>query len=862
MQIDLSPAEMEANNGVRFTWNILPQTKETEDKLAIPLTALYTPNRWRENIRVPYKVVTCSAQGCGTALNPFCPINYNNNTWQCIICQNRNNFPINYHGMTEMQTVAEVQPQFQTIEYQMDEVKSSPAFLFCIDLCISQQELNSVVAHIIHAVASLPPDALVGVITFGANIHVYDLHAQFCAKSYTFPGTKITTTEQLSQRLGISFSKTHAAAGKSLSQPGQPPQQQQPQQPPHHANPLHEQHQSHQFSRFLGTVLDSQEVITNILNGLQPDSWTYTTTTRPSRCTGLAMSLALNLLEYIHHNKNARLLMFIGGASVTSLPEELVQKDLQRMGQKYALENKGSTQQQLQDAEKERKERYIATQKTDPNVGQVASSTFGEPLRSHHDITKGDAPFYQNACAFYLDLAAKAAKACHIVDIFACCLDQVGLAEMHPVVTQTGGELVLDDSFDHGTFRGSIKKLFRSWPQYDANGAEIGSSLAFSFGSYLKVLASKEVVINGGLGHCTNLNVPGKNTNMKTPLGAGKTQEWYLGGLTDDTTFGVYFSMNEQNKKTTSSGGQQMAPQSPSAYAQHAYFQFQTLFREPNGSTVMRVTTVAKPMSEESNALRQHFDEQAAVVAMTRLALHKVALDPLQDIRRWLDKQLILLCVRFAHYNHKDPQSFQLPENLSLYPTQMYYLRRSPLINIKNSSPDETVFMRTVALKQSTENTLTIIQPTLMAYSLQNQDPATGEFFGQPVSLDSSQLNPQRILLLDSYFNIVVYYGATIAQWKKQKIWQDPQYAHVEQLCMAPLRDLRDAMELRCPCPRYIECVEGGSQQRFLLVKLNPSTAATVGSGGDAINFTDDITVGTFIQHLKRLVTDNPKPTN
>jgi protein transport protein SEC23 len=63
----------------------------------------------------------------------------------------------------------------------------------------------------------------------------------------------------------------------------------------------------------------------------------------------------------------------------------------------------------------------------------------------------------------------------------------------------------------------------------------------------------------------------------------------------------------------------------------------------------------------------------------------------------------------------------------------MFHLRRSQFLQVKplrdrvvdpcdvqvfNSSPDETAFFRTVVLRESVTNTLVMIQPTLMAYSL------------------------------------------------------------------------------------------------------------------------------------------------
>lgn len=61
----------------------------------------------------------------------------------------------------------------------------------------------------------------------------------------------------------------------------------------------------------------------------------------------------------------------------------------------------------------------------------------------------------------------------------------------------------------------------------------------------------------------------------------------------------------------------------------------------------------------------------------------------------------------------------------------------------------------------------------------------------------------------------------------------------------------------RFPIPRYIDCDQGGSQARFLLSKVNPSTThassgAYGASGGQAIP-TDDVSLQVFMEHLKKL---------
>ena len=62
-------------------------------------------------------------------------------------------------------------------------------------------------------------------------------------------------------------------------------------------------------------------------------------------------------------------------------------------------------------------------------------------------------------------------------------------------------------------------------------------------------------------------------------------------------------------------------------------------------------------------------------------------------------------------------------------------------------------------------------------------------------------------------------------------------------------------MAERIPVPRYIVCDAGGSQARFLLSKLNPSTTHQSSYGGNQAQmiFTDDVSLQVFMEHLKKL---------
>lgn len=76
-------------------------------------------------------------------------------------------------------------------------------------------------------------------------------------------------------------------------------------------------------------------------------------------------------------------------------------------------------------------------------------------------------------------------------------------------------------------------------------------------------------------------------------------------------------------------------------------------------------------------------------------------------------------------------------------------------------------------------------------------------------------------------------------------------YCCLETNCVA-----QELIADRFPLPRFIVCDAGGSQARFLLSKLNPSTTHTSGGYGGGVSsqtiFTDDVSLQTFMDHLMK----------
>lgn len=152
--------------------------------------------------------------------------------------------------------------------------------------------------------------------------------------------------------------------------------------------------------------------------------------------------------------------------------------------------------------------------------------------------------------------------------------------------------------------------------------------------------------------------------------------------------------------------------------------------------------------------------------------------------------------------------------------------------------------------REDVNNSLVMIQPTLTRFSF--DEPPT------PVLLDSVSIQGNVILLMDTFFHVLIWHGETIAAWRKAKYHEDPNYANFKELLEAPVEEAQAILSSRFPTPRYIVCDQGGSQARFLLAKVNPSTThQQVGFGGqqgqgEAIA-TDDVNLQVFMEHLKKL---------
>uniref|UniRef100_A0A1I8FJN7 Protein transport protein SEC23 n=1 Tax=Macrostomum lignano TaxID=282301 RepID=A0A1I8FJN7_9PLAT len=119
--------------------------------MVVPLGALYTPLKERPDLP---------------------PIHYE---------------PVVNGGMTEQSLPAELIPQFATLEYRLPPQRIAihpPVFLIVLDTCLEEPELAAVKESLQMSLSFLPPNALVGLITFGKMVQVHELGCEGISKSH------------------------------------------------------------------------------------------------------------------------------------------------------------------------------------------------------------------------------------------------------------------------------------------------------------------------------------------------------------------------------------------------------------------------------------------------------------------------------------------------------------------------------------------------------------------------------------------------------------------------------------------------------------------------------------------------------
>lgn len=400
-----------------------------------------------------YDAIRCN--GCSAVLNPYVQVDFRTKLWTCPFCTTRNHFPPHYaENISETSLPAELISQFTTVEYEVQTpAVGPPCFLFCVDTCIDEDELEHLRDALQQSLNLLPEDALVGLITFGTLVHVHELGFSDCPKSYVFRGEKEYATQKVQEMLGITPMRGGQAVGGpgGGAIPGRQPA----------------------LGRFLLPVSECTFALEQVLEDLQRDPWPCQPDERQQRCTGTALSVALGLLESSVPRQGSRVMLFIAGPPTVG-------------------------------------------------PGTIVNRSKKESIRSHLDLSKNQAPLNKPATDFFKGLSDRAMANSVVVDVFACALDQVGALELKPLISRTGGLVVLADKFGQSVFRESLRRAFERQPStIDEAGNTIPGSLQMGFGCQVEVIHSREFKIAGAIGPCASLKKNNGTSVAENETGIG-----------------------------------------------------------------------------------------------------------------------------------------------------------------------------------------------------------------------------------------------------------------------------------------------------------------------------------------------------
>lgn len=784
-------------DGVRITWNNVPKSKLQHQRNVVPLSALYTPLNNKSPIPTYPESVALSCRQCKAYANPFVNVVQQGGLrYQCLFCSFMNTLP----QMKDDSWHPALDPQNTTIEYITPRhAQRGPIFMYVVDTCFEGDDVKEAYAglrdSISDLVALLPSDSLVCFISFGAHVQLHDFLAPH--RSIVFNGNKSYLLEEMQQYLHLNG--TSNTSNKGL-------------------NPL--------TQRFLNRVDLVEYQLNTIVDLLINNVFPHPDSHRPKRATGCAMRIATLTVQALLGRDVAaggHIFCFIGGA-VTYGP------------------------------------------------GKVVDVHKKEPIRSHHDIEKSRVAQLPNissgvakvnpllwteAKVFYSEVASILSSIGISMNLFIGSYDQAGLHEMSVVCGRTGGSVLMCDSFNTTLFKQSFIKFFaRKQPADDdpnADEEEEDGSLLMAFNSTLECRTNKDIRIQGLIGHASSIPLQESSVanSMVSPtvIGEGNTNAWKLCSVNLQSTYAIYFDKLDSDGNNAT------------------YVQFTFYYQHPNGEYRLRVSTLRLGVigDQDPQNLLVGFDAQAALAAIARSQIDKLyapgqsfwtlAFDS-KDLNKHLDKMLVDYCSNFAQYTKGDPLSFTIFDQYFELAALIFHLRRSPFIRVFNSSPDETSFYHHVLMHEDVVNIGTMVKPLLLSYDINvfGQLDANGELMTDPISvdLDSSSLGSEKILLLDTFFQILIYHGLTVAAWRKLNYQDQEEYSLFRDFLQAPKIEALYILADRFPLPRFIDCDEGGSQARFLIARLNSSSRYTSNSSFLRPNdiLTDDANLAQFMERL------------
>ncbi|ODV70490.1 vWA-like protein [Hyphopichia burtonii NRRL Y-1933] len=779
--------------GVRFNWNVFPSTRLEQSQLLTLVGCLYKPFNESETIpTLTSHAISCSS--CLNYINPYIKIDRINQMWWCPFCCKRSYFPEGYEFDNITNDIS-VNPSSSTIDYILPEDISNPivsvpkCFIYIIDKYQHRDEVDHksfLIDNVKKNINSLPAGSLVMLISFSDTVEVHNLNGD---------SVMFTQEELFSKAKNFDLKDTPRLISKKLN-----------------------------LTQLASDWSRSDLVTNGYLNDahkikLDKLKTELTNTYKPVRATGMALlicSIILNQSSFKH---------FVGKVSLlTSGPVTL-------------------------------------------QPGAIVGSHTGETVRSHHDVLNLKSPYFISSFKFYsllgqlaightllnaLDIVHSSKtlnipsdKPRFVVDIYTGSLDQVGVYEMSPLCKISCGNIILSDSFASPHFQRNFQK---STQQFLATKLDAKFSISTSTGAkILRILSGNgsplpsTYQVNPKLNHMHSEKISDTLDSFDSNVKKVKfTNLWWFNSIEEDT-IAIFFEVD-----TVSSSSKLSGDGIKEIYVQYQmYYKFENSFRL-RVTTIRRPTTLSILLKNQDSGMKlinsktlimkerdllNSFDYQAWAVLLARLMINKIDTTLGFGDFETVVKKADLTLVRLLHYfggisidkitQSSNPYDslmscYRINENFKKLPSLMYNLRRNPqLINIFNSSPDETAVYHKSFMSANTSLSCKMIEPQIH----KNYEETTLDY----VTLKN--LEEGHFLIMDSGFHVIIYYNGKLKLHPSNNdelIFGDSpgELIHVLEFCWKLASD-------RPIEPKMILTQKGHSQARFLMARLIPEDQET-----------------------------------
>ncbi len=260
-------------------------------------------------------------------------------------------------------------------------------------------------------------------------------------------------------------------------------------------------------------------------------------------------------------------------------------------------------------------------------------------------------------------------------------------------------------------------------------------------------------------------------------------------------------------------------------------------YKRSDGKNVIRATSFSRVFSKDFISIKESFDWEAAAILQSRLFCLK-HYEKVMDLETAIDRHLIKFTKRYAQYIRNNPGSLQFQANFTEYVKFLFFFRRSIVVQREGISQDENTYFRILLLRLRVFEALKLIKPVLIQFHYQGDV--------NEVPCDVSSLNPESVIVLDGFHNVLLWFGHDVETWRRQGVQDNPEFKFFKESMAAAEEYALSLLEDKIPVPQYKKTAAGLSQERILLSYVNPGVSGMVN--------TQKIDYAKFFQTLSRHV--------